>query len=167
VGKRRLWLVLAEIVAISAPLTWLWVEGGRRAYNRLLGAVAGPLFAWLGLPSMKLGLVSPHFVSWLPFLVLVAVTPGLALRRRALGTLLGLATIFLVHVACALLGAISHAAYGESARAVALRFPLLMFNDALPFILWALLARDFVRDFASRALGRDPSLRAGRRIPPP
>jgi len=154
--RRRLWLTLAEVLALSVPLTWLWVEGGRRAYNRIVGAVAWPLFEALGLPSMKLGLVSPHFVSWLPFVVLMVVTPGLPLRRRVIGSLLGLAAIFGVHVACALLGALSHAAYGQSARAVALRFPALMLNDALPFILWALVARDFVRDFALRALGRKP-----------
>jgi hypothetical protein len=155
VGK-RLWLVLAEIVAISAPLTWLWLEGGRRAYNRLLGWIAHPLFEALGLPSMKLNLVSPHFVSWIPFVVLMLVTPGLAPRRRVGGVLLGLAAIFPVHVACALVGALSHAAYGDSPRAVAFRFPLLMFNDALPLILWALLAGDFVRDFVAGVLGRSP-----------
>ena len=154
---KRIWLALAELLALSVPLTWLWVEGGRRAYNRLLGAIAWPLFEWLGLPSMKLGLVSPHFVSWLPFLVLMVLTPGLRLRRRALGTLLGLVAIFGVHVGCALVGATAHAAYGTSARAVALRWPALMFNDALPFILWALIARDFVRDFAFRALRRGPA----------
>jgi hypothetical protein len=151
VGK-RLWLALAELLALSVPLTWLWVEGGRRAYNRLLGGIAWPLFEALGLPSMKLGLVSPHFVSWVPFVVLIWVTPGLRLRRRALGTLLGLGAIFAVHVGCALLGAISDAAYGATPRAVALRFPALMFNDALPFVLWALVARDFVSDFAFRVL---------------
>jgi len=155
--RRRLWLTFAEVVALSVPLTWLWVEGGRRAYNRLLGAVAWPLFEALGLPSMKLGLVSPHFVSWLPFVVLMVVTPGLALRRRLLGTLLGLAAILAAHIGCALLGAVSHAAYGTSARAVALRWPALMLSDALPFILWALVARDFLREFASRASRRGPA----------
>lgn len=151
---KRLRLALAELLALSIPLTWLWVEGGRRAYNRALGAVVWPLCERLGLPSMKLGLVSPHFVSWLPFLVLMVLTPGLALRRRVLGTLLGLAAIFGVHVACALVGALSHAAYGTGARAVTLRYPALMMNDALPFVLWALIARDFLRDFALRALRR-------------
>ena len=153
---KRLWLALTEVLALSVPLTWLWVEGGRRAYNRLLGGVAWPLFEWLGLPSMKLGLVSPHFVSWVPFLVLMVATPGLPLRRRALGTLLGLAAIFVVHVGCALLGAISHAAYGASPQAVAFRYPALMFNDALPFVLWALIAQDFVSGFAFRVLRRGP-----------
>jgi hypothetical protein len=91
-------------------------------------------------------------VSWLPFVVLMVITPGRPLRRRALGTLLGLGAIFAVHVGCALWGAISHAAYGATSRAVALRFPALMFNDALPFVLWALVARDFVSDFAFRVL---------------
>ena len=153
---KRIWLTLAEVVALSAPLTWLWVEGGRRAYNRVIGAAAWPLIERLGLPSLKLGLVSPHFVSWLPFVVLMVVTPGLSRRRRALGTLVGLAAIFAVHVACALLAALSDAAYGRSARAVALRFPALMLSDALPFVLWALVARGFVRDFALRALGQKP-----------
>ena len=160
---KRLWLALAELLALSVPLTWLWVEGGRRAYNRLLGALAWPLFEGLGLPSMQLGLVSPHFVSWVPFLVLMVLTPRLPLRRRALGTLLGLGAIFAVHVGCALLGAISHAAYGPSAHAVALRYPALMFNDALPFILWALFARDFVSGFAFRVLPRGPAPPSGDR----
>lgn len=156
---KRLWRVLAEVLALSVPLTWLWVEGGRRAYNRVVGAAARPVLDALALPSLKLGLVSPHFVSWLPFVVLMAVTPGLTVRRRALGTLVGFGAIFVVHVACALIAAVAHAAYGTSARSVALRWPALMLNDALPFILWALVARDFVREFAFRALGRRPLAR--------
>ena len=38
---RRILLLLLEFVALSAPLTWLWLEWGQALYVELLEAVEG------------------------------------------------------------------------------------------------------------------------------
>ena len=48
----RLLLVLLKIVAVSVPLTWLWLEWGREAYGKLFLELAMPIYGMFGLTTL-------------------------------------------------------------------------------------------------------------------
>ena len=86
-----------------------------------------------------------RYINYIPFLALMMLTPALAWRRRLLGTLGGLVAIFCFHMA---FGAVRHYRSGP----FPLPLPLTQFSDALPFLLWIVLARDFLLGAARDAL---------------
>jgi hypothetical protein len=45
-------LTLLKIVAVSAPLTWLWIAWGREAYAKLFVQLALPIYGLFGLTSL-------------------------------------------------------------------------------------------------------------------
>ena len=72
--------------ALTLPLTWLWMEWGRDPYARFLIGLAEQLFE-IGRSggAARGSAAGARFVSVVPFVVLMAVTPGLSWRRRLLG----------------------------------------------------------------------------------
>jgi hypothetical protein len=142
-------------VALTVPLTWLWVEGLEDLYARGFAWLAAPLLEPFGAaggvaesPARK------RFVSYLPFLVLVLVTPGLSARRRLLGLLAGIALIFLCHVGLVAVEALAQTRARPTRDAFSTVLPAALFADALPFILWAVIAQDVLRArFRRRAAG--------------
>lgn len=152
-AKRRLLLAL-EIAAISLPATWLWIAWGRTAYPALLEAVVPSVLGWIGMPGLRPSLVPDRFVSYVPFLVLMLVTPRLGAVRRALGTLVGFALIFASHVAFVVYVFAMQQSETLSARPFVNIFPAFLLLDAFPILLWALIARRFVPELAARALPR-------------
>jgi hypothetical protein len=149
----RLLIRTLELVTASALLTWLWVEGGIQIYARLVAGVANPAASALGLSTpLDLGLVDEHFLSFVPFLALMLVTPGLSARRRGLGTLAGLACILLAHAACALLAGFAVGDHGRGPEGIAVYYPALVLSDGLPFALWAILARETLGELVSTTL---------------
>jgi len=138
-------LFALKFVAITVPLVWLWVEWGRMAYGDLLHAVSGflyELFGWGRPPSGS----RERFVNIVPFLVLVLLTPRLSPVRRWGGLAAGLGVLFVFHM-------IFHA-IGQAYRG-RIPLPVTQLSDALPFVLWLVIAHEFVRDsiraFSSRA----------------
>jgi hypothetical protein len=89
--------------------------------------------------------VSPRLVSIVPFVVLMAITPGLTWRRRAVGSLVGLLLIACFHLALFTLVDASYAVLGRSRRALTKIVPFLLINDGLPLLIWLFFARDFLR----------------------
>lgn len=152
-SKKALILGL-EFVAITVPLTWLWMVWGRDAYTEVFNQLAPPLLAAVGYPNSRLGAVPHRFINYVPFLALMLITPGLSPLRRSLGTLLGCGVIFLGHVAFVAASIAAYARWGETPEAVARLFPMLLLCDALPFVLWAGIAHRFVREAAGRAMAR-------------
>jgi hypothetical protein len=73
------------------------------------------------------------------------ITPGIRARRRLEGAALGFALIFLSHVALGLTVDYAYATHARNSRAVAAMFPMLIAVDALPFLIWAVLASGFIR----------------------
>ncbi len=139
-------LFLAKFVALTAPLTWLWQVWGRRAYTAFYGPVAHSIYALLGFdrvptPSRE------RFINYIPFLTLMILTPRLSLRRRLVGTALGLVTLFVLHIAANLT---------EAPGSHALPIGMALTLDAAPFLLWVLIAHEFVRDIAGRNFTRRP-----------
>ena len=139
-------LFLAKFIALTAPLTWLWQNGGRRAYREIHLPAAHALFDLLGFGHVA----APgrqRFISIIPFLTLVILTPRLSARRRWLGLALGLLALFLLHIFSQLW-----------ADPETLLFPFWakMLLDAAPFALWIVIAHEFVEDSLQRTLGRHP-----------
>ena len=156
--KRRLFILVLEFIAITLPLAWLWSVWGREAYLDLFAWAAGPALELLGVRRLPHLIVGDRFLNLLPFLALMLITPGLSRRRRAVGSAIGLALIFLSQIGFAAMAFHARARHGLSLKAFATLFPALLFSDSFPFLIWAVVARDFVRD-----IGR----RAARRLAPP
>lgn len=141
----RLLLLLLLFFAGTLPLAWLWLEWGERAYVRLLWAILDPCYDAIGLRHRRGGPVAPRLVSVVPFVVLMAITPGLGWRRRAAGTLVGLAVIVGFHLLLFVLVDSAYAAFGRGRKALSRIVPFLLVNDGLPFLVWLFFARDFLR----------------------
>jgi len=158
---RRLSLLALEFVAITAPLTWLWIEWGREAYHEIFIEVTRPMVAWFGIPNAQLGHAPQRFISYVPFIALMVITPGLTLERRVFGTVIGFGVLFLSHAAFVLASIAAYMEYGETPRAIRAVFPVMLLLDSLPFILWAVIAHEVVREWAAKAsrriFGEDPS----------
>ena len=155
----RLLLPLAKFVAVTAPLTWLWLEGGRDAYHAFFIDVTHPMLVWFGSPNSQLGTVPHRFISYIPFLALMLITPGVAISRRFWGTVIGFGLLFLSHVGFALASIAAYTHYGETPRAIKSVFGVMLLLDSLPFVLWAFICWDVIRgaiEGASRRLFADP-----------
>lgn len=154
---RRPWLLLAEFIAITLPLAWLWHLWGREAYLGVFQTLTAPLLEAFGVDRFPEKLVRNRFLNVLPFLALMIITPGLSARRRAVGTGIGLAVLFVGHVALAVIGRTVLMRMGAENAYPAL-LPVILVSDSLPFVLWAAIAHEFAGELATRALGRGRSV---------
>ena len=151
--RRRALRLGLSFVLLTTGLTWLWVQWGGLAYERFLLAVAGPLLKAIGVTRIVESPAQMRFVSIVPFWVLMWLTPGLSLRRRALGTLAGSAFLFLTHVGLVGVEQWSQSSHRPTASPFATLFPAALFADGLPFMLWAVIAHRFLSGLFARALG--------------
>ncbi|MDJ0848571.1 MAG: hypothetical protein QNK04_09355 [Myxococcota bacterium] len=151
---RRILLLLLEFVALSAPLTWLWLEWGQALYGELLFAALDPFYDALGGRHASRSPAGHRYLAYVPFLALMAITPGMALRRRLLSMLAGFALIFLSHVLLTVAVDAANARYDDSAQASSALFPFLLLADGLPFLLWYLFFRGFLHSLVAEARGR-------------
>jgi hypothetical protein len=149
--RRRLFLLLLEFLVITLALAWLWDVWGRGAYLGLFRAVAGPALDLLGVERIPVVMVRNRFIGHVPFFALMMVTPGLSARRRTVGTMVGFALIFLCQIGFTAVAYHVRANYGVSPRAFSALFPALLISDSFPFVVWAVVAHEFVRDVGSRA----------------
>jgi len=157
---RRLAVLLLLFFALTLPLTWWWIAWGQDRYVALLFAILDPVYEALGLRHHRGGPVAPRLISVVPFVALMAITPGTSIRRRVKGVLIGLALIFVFHLAFFVLVDAAYAVLGRSRRALTKIVPFLLVNDGLPFLIWLFFARDFLRDLvpalAEPGRGRRP-----------
>jgi hypothetical protein len=143
---------LLSFVALSLPLTWWWIEWGLAAYAPVFKATATAIYQALGL-GVTVGPGRMRFINFIPFLVLVLLTPRLSLRRRFGGLAIGLVCLMASHIALDL-----YATYTLGPRRGAHLPPAAaMVSDALPLVLWAVIARDFVREVTGPLFGRTQS----------
>ena len=145
---KRLFLFVLEFFLLALPLVWLWERWLVVFYVRFFTWMTNPLFASLALGDNTPGRAQDRFVSFVPFVALMLVTPALGRRRRIGGLLLGVALVFLSHVVLIVMR--------SQARGIETFFPALLLINALPFALWAILAREFVSEMAGGGLfGRE------------
>ena len=141
----RLLLLLVLFFALTIPLSWLWHEWGVERYVAFLFAIMRKLRDTVGWPFAGKGGggLSLRFVSHVPFLVLVLITPRLSMRRRVLGALLGSLFIAVTHLFIITLVNAAFLAGDSVFRKVA---PFVLIMDGLPFLAWLVVARDFLRN---------------------
>ena len=150
--KIRPFLILLKFIAITAPLVWWWTHGGLETYHEIFRRLAFPLLQEMGVTHVSAGLVRDRFVGFIPFLGLMLVTPGLALKRRLVGLAVGAFVIFLSHVALSYWSWVSFGQEGRRGESMARYFPALVLTDAVPFVLWALFANRFLLEQIARVL---------------
>ena len=146
--KPVLWFGL-KFVALTVPLTWLWVTGGREMYGSVLGPVSNFVYDLLGAEGVK-PVWRERYINYVPFVSLILLTPRLSWKSRLQGLAIGLVLILVAHIA---MNWISFSIRGRGP------FPryLAVFSDALPFFLWAALAREFVGDLARQVMAASVS----------
>ncbi len=149
----RVLLTLLKIIAVSAPLTWLWITWGREAYAKLFIQLALPIYGLFGLTSLLPNAARDRFINYLPFLILMLITPRMALRRRVVGIAVGFVVIFLVHVVFIYIASTAESPDSSlNVRGFRKIVPANGLSDSAPFILWVIIARDFVWESAARVL---------------
>ncbi len=148
-GPIRLALVIVGFAIITIALTWLWTEWGRRAYGHFLLVVAPPIYDLIGFGDARVGAFRQRYINFVPFVGLVLVTPRLSPRRRAIGLLAGLFALFVGHLALNLTERVYKGAH----------LPVVpsMISDALPLLLWIVVAYPVVSDWFAHALSAGSS----------
>jgi hypothetical protein len=147
----RLLLTALKIIAISVPLTWLWMEWGREAYGHLFTQLSLPIYGLFGLTTLAPDGARDRFINYLPFLILMLITPRMTWQRRAGGIAVGFLVIFLVHVVFVWIA--STAVNADSTIDVQGFKKIVAANqlsDSIPFVLWVVIAREFVWESAAR-----------------
>ena len=144
--KKAILIVLAFCV-ISIGLTWFWNEWARAHYADFLKAVAPSIYELIGFGDARVGAHRERYINFVPFVSLLLVTPGLTLRRRTIGLVLGLLSIFVGHLALNLTELLQP---GNSLPIV----PSII-SDTLPFLVWIIVAYPALKKFLPVA--DDPS----------
>ena len=154
----RLLLTLLKIVAISAPLTWLWISWGREAYGKLFLQLAMPIYGLLGLTDVVPAGARDRFINYLPFLILMLITPRMSWRRRLWGSVAGFVVIFAVHLTFVYVASSALEPGRMMTTDGFLRIvPANALSDAIPFALWVVIAREFVWEKVSKVFTPPPS----------
>jgi hypothetical protein len=154
VTRRPLLGFALAFLGLTLPLAWAWFAWGSDVYTRLLL----DLLDAVGVRMSRRGHgnpAAPRFISVVPFLVLMLVTPRLGWRRRVLGATGGLAVLAAAHAALLVIVDAAAATYG-AAESVQKVFPFVILADGVPLLLWLVLAREFLAEVIP-GLGEAPS----------
>jgi hypothetical protein len=143
--KIRLLPLLAKLVAVTVPLTLVWIQWGREAYYQFFLHSSRPLLIALGVTGVRRDLVHDRFINYLPFIALLVITPALSLKRRVIGGLVGCVVLYLSHVGLTYASFAAFIEHGETRESMSQLFPAYLLSDALPFLLWALIASEVLR----------------------
>ena len=154
--KKRLLLLAIEFLAITVPLGWLWIEWGRNAYLKLFVKIVTPVFLLIGVTELKPQLVIDHFINYVPFIVLMVITPKLSVKRRIVGIAAGIVILFIGHIGLMSLSYAATSNYGMTQKAFSVLFPGFLVNDSLPFILWAIMASGWLKEVIASTRKSEP-----------
>ena len=131
-------LFAASFVVLTVPLTWLWLSGGEELYAKAITPIAREIYELIGV-SGKGTLRRTRFINLVPYTTLILLTPRLSPRKRLVGLLTGWLLLISSHIG--LNGyAMASGSRGQLPPVAALG------SDALPFLIWFVFARDFVRE---------------------
>jgi len=146
---KRALFVIVGFAAITMLLTWFWTAWGREHYGYFLKVIAPPIYDMIGFGDARVGAFRQRYINFVPFVGLVLVTPGIVLRRRLIGLFGGLAALVVGHLALNLTEG-GH-------RAGHLPFVPSMISDALPFVLWIVIAYPVVSEWFAATLTPPPA----------
>ena len=140
-------LKLLEFLAITVPVAWWWNQmGGREATWKVFLQVSAPILAQMGVLAFAGSLVKDRLLGVLPFVALMVITPGIPLLRKAVRTVIGLFILYYAYVFLAYWAWYTHDREGVDQYSMSEFFPVQNMVDALPFVLWAIFAREFVAE---------------------
>jgi hypothetical protein len=140
-------LFALSFAALSLLLTWLWLGGGNALYAAMMQPIANSIYDALGLPGHGT-MRRLRFINFVPFTALMILTPRLSMRRRLGGLAIGWLVLAAFHIA---LNGIAISAATSQKRLP----PMAAFtSDAMPFLIWYVIARDFVQATLRRVQGR-------------
>ena len=154
--RRRTLQLGLSFVLLTLGLTWVWLTWAGPAYERFLLAAAGPVLQKFGVSQIVESPAQLRFVSIVPFLVLMGLTPGMSLRRRSLGMLAGCALLFVAHIGLVGLEEWAHTHRRPPQRPFSTLFPAVLLADGLPFMIWAVIAQRFLGGLLTRVLSSRP-----------
>jgi hypothetical protein len=163
---KSLFLPLLKFVAITGPVAWWWMHGGQDAYFKAWIEVARPILKAIGVTGFPPSLVKERFLNFLPFVALMAITPGFSLSSRLVRTAIGLVGIFMGQLGLTYWGWVTFVRDGQTVESSANFFPAVMLSDALPFVLWTILANRFVSEFLLKIIPPVPGATARTPLPP-
>lgn len=148
----RVLLQVLKVVGITVPVTWMWLEWGRAAYGRLFAELSIPIFGFLGMNEILPQGSRDRFIGYLPFLILMIVTPRMSWVRRSAGILIGFVAIFVLQLFFVYMSHRAGVQGGEVNTQVIYEamLPVLLFCDAFPFVLWIVIAKDFVQEMTAK-----------------
>ena len=149
----RALLVIGSFLVITVLLTWFWTAWGREHYGYFLKIVAPPIYEAIGFGDARVGAFRQRYINFVPFVGLVLVTPGIALRRRLLGLSGGLIFLFLGHLILNLTERIDKGSH----------LPVVpsLLSDALPFGVWIVVAYPVISQWFATILTPAEDPRAG------
>lgn len=124
--------VILGFAVITIGLTVFWIEWGRLHYGQFLKFVAPPIYDLIGFGDARVGAFRQRYINFVPFVGLVLVTPRLAWKRRFTGLAAGLGALFVGHLALNLTERVHRGGH--------LPFVPSLVSDALPFLLWIIVA---------------------------
>jgi hypothetical protein len=153
VTRRPLLVFGLAFFALTLPLAWAWFAWGSELYTRLLLDLLDAV--GVGLSRRGEGNpAAPRFISVVPFLVLMLVTPRLGWKRRLVGAAGGFAVLLAAHAGLLIVVDAAAAQYGP-AESVQKVFPFVILADGVPLLLWMVLAREFLAEVIP-GLGEGP-----------
>lgn len=141
--------IVLGFAVITIGLTVFWIEWGRLHYGQFLKLVAPPIYDLIGFGDARVGAFRQRYINFVPFVGLVLVTPGLAWKRRFTGLAAGLGALFVGHLALNLTERVHRGGH--------LPFVPSLVSDALPFLLWILVAYPVLSTWFVAALAPPPT----------
>lgn len=158
--KGRTLLRVLEVVGISVPVTWAWLEWGRDAYGHFFTQLAIPIFGFLGYTSLLPLGSRDRFINYLPFLILMIITPRMSWLRRGVGIVVGCFVIFLFHLVFVFIFDLAFPRPQHMTEdGYATFLPAMLVSDSIPFVLWIVIAQDFVKEKAAQWFGLGVAVR--------
>lgn len=141
-----------KVIGISVPVTLLWLAWGREAYGRLFAEIAIPIFGFLGMTGIMPEGSRDRFIGYLPFLILMIMTPRLTVMRRTAGIVIGFVLIFILQMFFVYMAERAGVRGGNLNPQVVYEamLPVLLLCDSFPFILWIVFAKDFVQEMTAK-----------------
>ena len=154
---KRLLLLAAKFLIITVPLGLIWIEWARTAYLNLFVKIATPVLLLFGVQDIFGKYVVDHFINYVPFLVLIVITPELSPKRRIVGGVIGFFLLFVGHIVLTTIAYYAIHNYGQTQKAFSVLFPGFLLNDSLPFIIWAIVASGWLKQLLGSLKKTEPA----------